>query len=68
MITIPPTKTAIIRIRITPDEKASFERAAQSEGVSLSVWMRAVCAGALLQDEVTPTGSRISFHGMDGPK
>lgn len=33
-------KSEIIQIRVTPSEKASFERAAEVNGLSISAWVR----------------------------
>lgn len=34
-----PNKTDRINIKVTPDQKAAFEAAAEAEGLSLSAWI-----------------------------
>ncbi len=36
------TASAQIHIRVTPDEKAKYQRAADRERVGLSVWLKAL--------------------------
>lgn len=42
------TKTTLIQLRVSPDEKKMWQYVAKSQGASLSTWMRVALAGRAL--------------------
>jgi uncharacterized protein (DUF1778 family) len=46
-------KSHLMQIRLTPDEKRTFEEAAARTGEALSVWVRGVLRRAAQSDGVT---------------
>jgi len=53
-------KTDVIQVRMTADEKASFEMAAAVSGVSLSAWVRYRLRAAAL-NELQGAGLKVPF-------
>jgi uncharacterized protein (DUF1778 family) len=53
-------KTETARLRLTPDEKETFTRAAELAGLSVSAWMRARLRKAAMT-ELEEMGQQIPF-------
>jgi hypothetical protein len=53
-------KTDVIQVRMSADEKLSFERAAEVGGVSLSAWVRNRLRAAAL-NELQGAGLKVPF-------
>ena len=57
---IQPMKTVTIQIRLQPSEKAAFEQAAESAGISLSSWVRERLRRSAIRD-LSEAGMQIAF-------
>ena len=53
-------KSNVVQVRMTPDEKLSFEKAAALGGVSLSAWVRKRLRSAALSD-LQAAGMKVPF-------
>ena len=47
----PPGRSVQFHMRILPEERAAFERAAETRGLGVSTWARMVCLEAARRDE-----------------
>lgn len=54
------SKSNVVQVRMSPDEKASFERAAAAAGVSLSAWVRQRLRAAAMT-ELQASGLKVPF-------
>lgn len=54
------SKTDVIQVRMSADEKRSFEDAATASGVSLSAWARSRLRAAALSD-LQSAGLKVPF-------
>ena len=53
-------KTEIIKLRVTPDEKAAFQAAAELSGVAMSAWIRERLRRVAVRDLVE-AGRQVPF-------
>jgi uncharacterized protein (DUF1778 family) len=53
-------KSEIVRLRLTPEEKQAFERAAELSGLTLSAWVRERLRRAA-RIEMEEMGERVPF-------
>ncbi len=54
-------KTDVARLRLSPEEKRAFQRAADLSGMTLSAWMRVVLRKVAAQ-ELDQAGSSVPFR------
>lgn len=60
VITILDMKTDLLQLRLTPEEKEGFQRAADLAGVALSAWVRERLRSAARR-ELTDAGEQVPF-------
>ena len=53
-------KTDLLQLRLTPDEKEGFQKAADITGVALSAWVRERLRSAARR-ELTESGEQVPF-------
>lgn len=53
-------KTMTLQIRLQPDEKEAFEKAAELAGIALSAWVRERLRRAAIRD-LSEAGLQIAF-------
>ncbi|MEQ1902083.1 MAG: hypothetical protein ABL866_15290 [Devosia sp.] len=60
------TKTDFMKIRVSDDEKESFDLAAKIAGISLSAWVRDRLR-RVVRRELQEAGQKVPFlHGIEG--
>jgi uncharacterized protein (DUF1778 family) len=60
MHALPHMRTTTIQIRLLPNEKDAFERAAELSGISVSAWVRERLRSAAIR-ELESAGQTASF-------